>query len=194
MAKYFVLHKPYGYMCQFSPVENKKVLADLNLPLPKNVYPVGRLDENSEGLLLLSSDKAVTDKLLNPINEHSRTYLVQVEGQITKKAIKQLKEGVDIKLTDKIYKTKPAEVKKVGKVNIADREPPVRENIQTSWVKITLTEGKNRQVRKMTAAVGFPTLRLIRTHIEDLELGNLAPGSYLKLDKPMFYNKLKLSF
>ncbi len=190
--KYYVFHKPYGVLSQFSKDHDKQALSDY-LDIQKDIYPVGRLDENSEGLILLTNDKSLTESLLNPENEHKRTYLVQVEGQITKKAIKDLSTGVEIKLPTGLYHTLPADIKKVGKVNIEERIPPVRKDIQTSWVKITLTEGKNRQVRRMTAAVGFPTLRLIRTHIEDLELGHIPSGEFIKMDKASIYRKHSIS-
>ena len=191
MAKYYVLHKPYGYMSQFSPLENKKTLADL-LDIEKSCYPVGRLDEKSEGLLILTNDKSLTESLLNPENKHPRTYLVQVEGQITKKAIKALSEGVEISLPNGNYTTLPAVVKKIGKPKIQDRRPPVRSDIQSSWIKITLIEGKNRQIRRMTAKVGFPTLRLVRSHIVDLEFGQIPAGDFRVFTKNEIDKKLQL--
>lgn len=190
MAKYYVLHKPYGYMSQFSPVENKKTLADL-LDIEKSCYPVGRLDEKSEGLLILTNDKSLTESLLNPENKHPRTYLVQVEGQITKKAIKELSEGVEIALPTGNYNTLPASVKKIGKPKLNERNPPVRSDVQSSWIKITLIEGKNRQIRRMTAKVGFPTLRLVRSHIVDLELGQIPIGEFRTFNKLDIYKRLK---
>ena len=190
--KYYVFHKPYGVLSQFSKEHDKQALSDY-LDIPKDIYPVGRLDENSEGLLLLTNDKSLTEKLLNPSNEHKRSYLVQVEGQITKAAIKALCTGVNIKLPTGMYHTLPAEVKKLGKVKLPDRTPPVRKDIQTSWIKISLIEGKNRQVRRMTAAVGFPTLRLVRSHIEDLDLGSIKSGEFVNMDKGSLYRKLNLN-
>jgi len=189
MSKYYVLHKPYGYMSQFSPLENKETLADL-LDIEKSCYPVGRLDEKSEGLLILTNDKSLTESLLNPENKHPRTYLVQVEGQITKKAIRTLSEGVKISLPNGDYTTLPAKVKKIGKPKLQERRPPVRTDVQSSWIKITLIEGKNRQIRRMTAKVGFPTLRLVRSHIVDLELGQIPAGDFRIFSKAEMYKKL----
>jgi 23S rRNA pseudouridine2457 synthase len=191
--KYYVLYKPAGYLSQFSPEHGKKCLSDL-VDVPKDVYPVGRLDEMSEGMLLLTNDKNVNQQLLDPTNNHERTYLVQVEGQLNKKAIKQLKKGVEISLPDGPYTTKPAKAQKTGNPKLPDREPPVSfdKSKGVTWLKLVLTEGKNRQVRRMTAAVGFPTVRLVRTGIENLDLGPLNPGELQKLDRPTFYDKLNL--
>lgn len=183
-------------LTQFSREGERKVLADLNFVFPKDVYPVGRLDADSEGLLVLTNDKSVNEKLLHPSNKHLRTYLVQVEGEVHTEACIQLAKGVEISIDGKKYKTIPA-----GSVSIVDapdflpeRNPPVRfrKSIPTSWIRIQLSEGKNRQVRKMTAAVGFPTLRLVRIVMESLELDFFEPGDVVELDKAVFYSKLKL--
>lgn len=197
MYRYFIAYKPYGMLTQFSREGERKVLADLNFVFPKDVYPVGRLDADSEGLLVLTNDKSVNEKLLHPSNKHLRTYLVQVEGEVHTEACIQLAKGVEISIDGKKYKTIPA-----GSVSIVDapdflpeRNPPVRfrKSIPTSWIRIQLSEGKNRQVRKMTAAVGFPTLRLVRIVMESLELDFFEPGDVVELDKAVFYSKLKLS-
>jgi len=188
--KYYIIYKPKGCLSQFSKEYGKLALGDI-FDLPKDVYPVGRLDEDSEGLLLISNDKSINSKLLNPLNGHWRTYWVQVSGQINKSAIKNLVNGVDIVVKGKIHSTLPARVKKgnppknILPLNVSEKE--------TSWVKISLSEGKYRQVRKMTAKVGFPTLRLVRTHIEELELGELKPSEFKLLDKKALFQKLKLS-
>lgn len=196
MYRYFIAYKPYGMLTQFSREGERKVLADLNFVFPKDVYPVGRLDADSEGLLVLTNDKSVNEKLLHPSNKHLRTYLVQVEGEVHTEACIQLAKGVEISIDGKKYKTIPA-----GSVSIVDapdflpeRNPPVRfrKSIPTSWIRIQLSEGKNRQVRKMTAAVGFPTLRLVRIVMESLELDFFEPGDVVELDKAVFYSKLKL--
>jgi len=171
--KYFIVHKPYGVLTQFTDNENRPTLTGL-FNFPKDVYPVGRLDKDSEGLLLLTNDKQLTDFLLNPKNKHEREYLVQVEGIPTKEALQKLCSGVLIEGK----KTLPAKAKLIEDPNFPPRLPPVRERktIPTSWISLTLIEGRNRQVRKMTAAVGFPTLRLVRVRIENLLLGNLNVG------------------
>lgn len=189
-SKYYILHKPKGYLSQFSKEHGKLALVDL-IDVPSDVYPVGRLDEDSEGLLLLSSDKSLNAQLLDPTNKHWRTYFVQVTGQISKKAIKELEAGVDIAVKGNVIKTLPAKAKKTKKPgNIADAEVSEK---NTSWVKISLQEGKYRQVRKMTAKVGFPTLRLVRTHIEDLELGSIPQGTLKQVDKKLLFSKLKIN-
>jgi 23S rRNA pseudouridine2457 synthase len=157
-------HKPYGVLCQFTPDQpGQRTLAEFNFPA--GVYPVGRLDMDSEGLLLLSDEAGFNHRLLDPKTAHPRTYLVQVEGVPTSAALGRLQRGG---LAIQGYRTQPCQVKLVDALpHIPPREPPVRfrKAIPTSWLELQLTEGKNRQVRRMTAAVGLPTLRLIRIAI-----------------------------
>lgn len=176
--KYFALHKPFGYLSQFTDKLNRKTLSHLK-NIPKDVYPVGRLDMDSEGLLLLSNDKLLVDYLLNPQNFHEKEYLVQVEGIPNEEEMEKFKTGLVIER--KI--TLPAKIELVTPSNISDRIPPIRKriNISVCWIKIVITEGRNRQVRKMTAAIGHPTLRLIRTRIKNITLGNLKPGEIREL-------------
>lgn len=176
--KYFLLNKPYGVLTQFTDKENRPTLSSL-YKFPKDVYPVGRLDLDSEGLLLLTNDKSLTNFLLNPKFKHEREYYVQVEGVPTEEDIKKLCDGVIIENR----KTLPAKVKLIEDPNFEKRNPTIRErkNIPTSWLSITIYEGRNRQVRRMTAAVGYPTLRLVRVRIENLFLGNLKSGEVRKL-------------
>ena len=163
--------------------------------IEKNIYPVGRLDFDSEGLLILTNDKELTHRLLDPKFEHQRTYWVQVEGVINDEAIKKLSTGVSININGKQHRTKPAIAKLMTEQpQVPDRNPPIRfrKNIPTSWLSLTLTEGKNRQVRRMTAAVGFPTLRLIRHSIGDVTIEGMEPGSYRELhesEKALLFNK-----
>ncbi len=179
-------------LSQFSPDGDKPTLADLG-NFPKDVYPVGRLDADSEGLLILTNDTELNHRLLNPKFKHQRTYLAQVDGLITPEAIDKLCKGVTITVDGKPHHTLPAKAK-VWKEQpcLPERVPPirVRKNIPTSWIELTLHEGKNRQVRKMTAAVGFPTLRLVRIAIEDIKLGQMKPGEVLELEKDMIFNLL----
>jgi 23S rRNA pseudouridine2457 synthase len=185
MFRYYIFYKPFQVLSQFSPEGDKKTLKDYFEHIPKNIYPVGRLDFDSEGLLLLTDDRSITHHLLDPSFAHPRTYWVQVENTITKKAIQQLEQGVTISVNGKPYKTKKASAKilKEGP-QLVERNPPVRfrKNIPTSWIALTLTEGKNRQVRKMTAATGYPTLRLVRCAIGELTLDGLEPGKYKTVD------------
>lgn len=191
---YFIIYKPFGMLSQFSPEGNKAVLGQLHA-FPKDVYPVGRLDADSEGLLLLTNDKKLNHRLLNPDFKHIRTYWVQVDGAVTEEARRQLEAGVRIKVNKKEYQTLPAKAKLlIPPANLPDRTPPIRfrKDIPTSWVALSLHEGKNRQVRRMTAAVGFPTLRLIRVQIEDLSVPGMQPGEVKELNEHEVYSLLKI--
>jgi 23S rRNA pseudouridine2457 synthase len=171
--RYFIINKPYGVLSQFSDKESRKTLKDF-FNFPKDVYPVGRLDIDSEGLLLLTNDKGLTDFLLNPVNKHEREYLVQVEGEPCDNDLKFFEEGLSIKG----IKTLKAKAMKINTPDVWHRIPPIRErkNIPVSWLNVTLIEGRNRQIRRMTAKIGFPTLRLIRIRIKNVLLGDLMPG------------------
>lgn len=161
---------------------------------PKDVYPVGRLDADSEGLLILTNDKQLNEKLLHPRYQHSRTYLIQVEGNISAEAIGQLEDGVIIRIDGKVHHTASGDVKMIEAPEVPERTPPIRfrKNVPDSWIEMTLSEGKNRQVRRMTAAVGFPTLRLIRWKIEDLQMSNAYPGKVIEIERQELYQKLNI--
>jgi 23S rRNA pseudouridine2457 synthase len=192
MFRYFITYKPYKTLSQFTTDADKKTLADF-FSVPKNVYPVGRLDEDSEGLLLLTNDKKLNHRLLDPSFEHEREYWVQVEGSVTHEAAMQMQQGLQLTIKGKKYLTKPAVVEIFHKAPpVPERNPPVRfrADLPTPWIKIILHEGKNRQVRKMTALVGFPTLRLIRNRIEKIELNNMQPGDIIELSQKSIYKKL----
>jgi 23S rRNA pseudouridine2457 synthase len=165
-------------LSQFKDIEGRQTLSSIP-QMPNQVYPVGRLDYDSEGLLLLTNDKALTDFLLNPRNRHEREYYAQVEGIPSNNDLQKLAEGVIIQ--DKI--TLPAKVKIIKDPLFPPRVTPIRKriNIPTTWISLTLTEGRNRQVRKMTAHIGFPTLRLVRVRIKNITLGDLLPGSSREL-------------
>lgn len=167
------LNKPYGVLCQFTDSDGRRTLAEF--VKQKDVYPAGRLDHDSEGLLLLTDDGALAHKLTDPRHKEPKTYLVQVDGQITDEAIAALARGVV--LND--GPTRSAVVEHAVEPDwLWPRDPPVRfrKAIPTSWLSVTLSEGRNRQVRRMTAAVGFPTLRLIRVRIGPYALDGLPPG------------------
>lgn len=172
------LNKPFGALSQFTPDHpGQRTLSDFGLP--KNIYALGRLDRDSEGLLLLSDEPGLNTKLIDPKNEHPRTYWAQVDGEISEEALRLLRQGVVIEGK----RTRPAEAKRIVP-DVPPRDPPVRfrRSIPTSWVELTLREGRNRQVRKMTAAAGFPTLRLIRTRIGGFSLpDDLRPGHWREL-------------
>ena len=175
-----LFNKPYGVLSQFTPEAGHRALNEFGFPV--DVYAAGRLDHDSEGALLLTDNGRLIKKLLDPKYEHPRTYLAQVDGQITQEAVNQLKKGVNIKG----YRTKPCQAEIIDPPeDLWERVPPIRyrANIPTSWVRLTLIEGKNRQVRHMTAAVGFPTLRLIRVQIANLDLGELKPGEWRIVDE-----------
>ena len=185
MLRYYLFHKPYEVMSQFSEAGEKKTLAHFCTGLPKDVYPIGRLDYDSEGLLILSNDKSLTHRLLDPRYRHPRTYWSQVEGSITQDALAQLQSGILIRIDGKAHHTIPAKAKRLEPAPVvALRQPPirVRQHIPTSWLALTLTEGKNRQVRRMTAAVGFPTLRLIRYSIGSVTIDGLEAGECREAD------------
>jgi 23S rRNA pseudouridine2457 synthase len=172
-------------LSQFTSTEGKKTLKDV-IEVPKDVYPVGRLDYDSEGLLLLTNDKSINQKLLHPQYEHERTYWVQVEGAIQNKDLVALQKGVTITIDGKPYRTKPAKLQILpNDIAVPERNPPIRfrQSIPTSWVSIQLTEGKNRQVRKMFAHVGFPVLRLIRAALGTYNIAQMEPGDYLILSQ-----------
>lgn len=179
MSLYLLAYKPYNVMTQFSGDNPAETLRVLDYEFPKNVYPVGRLDKDSEGLLLLTNDTRLNHRLLNPQFKHTREYYAQVERVPTKAALQQLSQGVILK--DGL--TLPAQAKWIEPPLLPPREPPIRyrATIPTAWISLTLTEGRNRQVRRMTAAVGFPTLRLVRWRIENLVLDGLEPGQVREL-------------
>jgi 23S rRNA pseudouridine2457 synthase len=173
-----LFNKPYGVICQFSHAHGKPTLKDyIDIP---NVYPAGRLDTDSEGLLLLTDDGALQHKIADPAHKLPKTYWAEVEGVATEDAVAPLRKGVD--LGD--FMTKPAIVRVLSAPPSADqlwpRTPPVRfrKNIPTSWLDIIITEGKNRQVRRMTAKVGLPTLRLVRMAIGPWRVDGLVPGKW----------------
>jgi len=173
-------HKPYGVLSAFRPDgSSHATLADFNFP--ERVYPVGRLDADSEGLLLLSDEAWVTKKLLSPGREHPREYWAQVERFPSPEALRVLEGGVVIQ--GKM--TKPCRAALID-VDLPEREPPIRfrKNVPTAWLALQLTEGRNRQVRRMTAKVGHPTLRLLRVRIGEFTLGDLPAGSFRSLDQP----------
>lgn len=181
--EYYLLYKPFQVLSQFTSSDGKRCLKDI-VSVSKNVYPVGRLDYDSEGLLLLTNDTRINHQLLHPQFEHQKTYWVQVEGTITKEAIEALAKGVTIQVDGKQYATKPALLQILpNDIKVPDRNPPIRfrKSIPTSWVSIQITEGKNRQVRKMFASVGFPVLRLIRAAMGNYTIDKMQVGDLLHL-------------
>ncbi|QJE94905.1 pseudouridine synthase [Luteolibacter luteus] len=175
-------YKPYGVLSQFTPDQpGQRTLAEFGFP--RDVFPIGRLDQDSEGLILLGNERAIVNRLLDPKHGHPRTYHVQVEGLPDAAALKRLSAGGgDLKG----HKTLPCRASLLDpSPEFPPRDPPVRfrKSVPDSWIEITLTEGKNRQVRRMTAAVGYPTLRLLRVSIGNLPLAPLEPGTWRELDR-----------
>jgi 23S rRNA pseudouridine2457 synthase len=192
---YYAIYKPFGMLSQFSREGDHATLADLDFPFSKDVYPVGRLDTDSEGLLLLTNDTTLNNRLLNPKFRHERTYYVQVEGSLTPDTCAALARGVTISINGKPHRTLPATATVLApEPSLPERNPPIRfrQNIPTSWLSLTLHEGKNRQVRRMTAAVGFPTLRLVRWSIEALALNDMQPGNVRELSGHELMRWLKI--
>jgi 23S rRNA pseudouridine2457 synthase len=183
--RYFIIFKPYGYLSQFmsndSKQQSKKFLGALH-DFPKGIMAIGRLDEKSEGLLLLTTDGKISDHINSKKVE--KEYYAQVDGDISDVAIEQLKKGVGITVEGVLYKTKPCSAYRLNGIpDLPERAKKIRDDRHgpTSWVSITLNEGKFRQVRKMTAAVGFPTLRLVRVRVGDIQVENMKAGNVVEV-------------
>ncbi|MDX1452420.1 MAG: pseudouridine synthase [Oleiphilaceae bacterium] len=177
MSRLLLFNKPFQVLSQFTDKEDRSTLADY-IPL-HGLYPAGRLDYDSEGLLLLTDDGPLQARIAEPRFKLTKSYWVQIEGNISPEALQQLAKGVELK----DGRTRPAQVSSIPPPPVWERHPPIRERqaIPTSWINLSISEGRNRQVRRMTAAVGFPTLRLIRHQIGTWKLDNLAPGSYREI-------------
>ena len=187
MHRHFILNKPYGYLSQFvnnqNKRRNKKLLKDLG-EFPESIMAIGRLDEKSEGLLLLTTDGKLSQKIRS--RKYEKEYYVQLDGVISDQALSELSSGVEISLGKaEKYKTLAAMVERLSEeVPFADRSQKIRDprHGPTSWISVTIREGKFRQVRKMTAAVGFPTLRLVRVRIANTLLNGLEPGEFIEVE------------
>lgn len=192
--QYFVVYKPYGVLSQFTAEEGKLGLGSL-YKFPKTVYPVGRLDEDSEGLIILTNDKRLTTLVLSPKNEKAKTYWCLVEGKPDATALAKLEKGLVVTVKGELHRTKASKAKLLDPIpEIPERNPPVNytKSSDHTWLELKITEGKNRQVRKMTAAVGHPTLRLIRVAIEDLKLVSFEPGAMQQLFPNKIYKLLNM--
>jgi 23S rRNA pseudouridine2457 synthase len=180
MDRLILFNKPYQVLCQFTDSEGRTTLADY-IPIP-DIYPAGRLDFDSEGLVALTNAGPLQHMITDPGHKLPKTYWVQVEGIPDSEALDRLARGV--KLKDGL--TRPAQVEIIDHLKVWPRTPPIRDrkSVPTSWLSITITEGRNRQVRRMTAAIGHPTLRLIRQSIGPWKLGTLLPGQWREVDFP----------
>jgi len=183
MARLILFNKPYGVLSQFTDAKSPSPRATLSdfIAIP-GVYPAGRLDRDSEGLLLLTDDGRLQARISNPRHKVEKTYLVQVEGDPSEDNLAPLRSG----LTLKDGPTRPAQVRRIDPPALWPRDPPVRfrKSVPDSWLEITITEGRNRQVRRMTAAIGFPTLRLVRWRVGDWTLDGIAPGTWREVNTP----------
>ncbi len=185
--RHFILHKPFGYLSQLvnhqNKRRNKKLLGEL-YDFPEGTMAIGRLDEGSEGLLLLTTDGKVSEEIRS--NKIEKEYWAQVDGQIDEEAVEQLRSGIELNIEGKLYTTQPCEARlftNAPEVPISAKKIRNERHGPTSWVSITIREGKYRQVRKMTAAVGYPTLRLIRVRIGKITLGQLPAGECIEVDQ-----------
>jgi len=192
--RYFILYKPVDMVSQFKSTDNVRLLGDINFDFPEGTHAIGRLDKDSEGLLLLTTDKKVTRLLFQGKQPHKRTYVVQVKNVMTEETAEQLSAGIAISAAQgQEYLTTPCFVELIDKpIYIQDALIPLHEKVKNSWVSITLTEGKFHQVRKMVAAVQHKCVRLIRTSIENISIADLLPGQVKEVDKEYFYQQLKL--
>ena len=192
--RYFILNKPMNMVSQFVSSHQVKLLGDLKFNFPEETHAIGRLDQNSEGLLLLTTNKKITRLLFQGRVPHTKTYLVQVKNTVSPETVLKLANGIAISAPNGTqFITTPCMVKLVNKpANLFEVGKPLHENVKTSWLKITLTEGKFHQVRKMVAAVNHKCIRLIRTEIENIRIGNMQPGEVIEMDEPTFFSLLKL--
>lgn len=190
MARLILFNKPFDVLSQFTDSKERSTLATfLHQSECRGFYPAGRLDRDSEGLLILTNDGLLQNRIADPAHKLPKTYWAQVEGSVDDTALRQLRLGVDLKDGT----TRPAKVETIEEPIIWPRTPPIRarQNIPTQWIELTISEGKNRQVRRMTAAVGLPTLRLVRASIGPWRLHPLAPGEYRFVDVHLPQKSLK---
>lgn len=192
--RYFMLHKPVDMVSQFVSTHDVRLLGAINFDFPEGTHAIGRLDNKSEGLLLLTTDKKVTRLLFQGKRPHTRTYLVQVKYHVSRETIEKLASGVTISAPlGGSFLTSPCRVELAEKpAFLQEPDIPLHENIPYSWLTISLQEGKFHQVRKMVASVHHKCIRLIRISIDELELGELLPGQVRELTREYFYEKLNL--
>lgn len=192
--RYFIINKPYKMVSQFVSPDKVNLLGDLDFDFPEGTHAIGRLDNNSEGLLILTTNKRVTKLLFESKEPHKRKYLVQVEKHVTPERLNELQTGISIRVKGGgYYTTAPCNVEIVEKpVDLHKRGHEYREDLPHTWLTIELTEGKYHQIRKMVSAVHHHCKRLIRVSIEDLLLGDLQPGKVREIEEVEFFEKLKI--
>lgn len=192
--RYFILNKPYNMVSQFVSTHAVRLLGDLDFIFPEGTHAIGRLDNHSEGLLLLTTDKRITRLLFQGQTPHTRTYIVQVKNKVSEETLVQLRNGIQISAKDGAsYTTSPCEVTIIDQPkNLFSSGYEMHEAAASTWLKISLTEGKFHQVRKMVAAVHHKCKRLIRISIEEITLDNLLPGEVREISQAIFFEKLKL--
>lgn len=192
--RYFVVYKPVNMVSQFVSSHDVPLLNKLNFVFPEGTHAIGRLDQNSEGILLLTTNKKITRLLFQGAVPHLRTYLVQVKNKVAALTIQKLANGIEISAPNgTVYKTTPCLIKLVNQpMGLAEVENPLHPNVQTSWLEITLTEGRFHQVRKMVAAVNHKCIRLIRIAIEDIKVEAMKPGDIIELKEEKFFKLLHL--
>ena len=192
LNRYFIINKPYNMVSQFISSHKVGLLSDIDFDFPENTHAIGRLDNESEGLLILTTDKRVTRLLFHAQQPHKRTYLVMVQNEVTPQSFKQLQQGVSIRIkAGEYYIARPDAIEIIkDPTSLYSKATDRREIYPHTWLLITLTEGKFRQVRKMVLAVRHRCLRLVRLSISDLTLGDLAPGEVKELQEDEFCKKL----
>jgi 23S rRNA pseudouridine2457 synthase len=193
--RYFLLYKPVGMVSQFRSVDAVRLLGSIDFPFPEGTHAIGRLDKDSEGLLLLTTDKAITRLLFNSGVKHARRYLVQVRFSVSPDALAQLAGGVRISASGgKDYLTAPCSVELLSAPPpLPAPAVPIHPLVPHSWLRMTLTEGRYHQVRKMVSAVRHNCLRLVRESIEEISIGDMQPGQVREISRPDFFSQLKLN-
>jgi 23S rRNA pseudouridine2457 synthase len=194
--RYFIINKPYNMVSQFISPDKVGLLGDLGHDLPEGIHAIGRLDNHSEGLLILTTNKKVTKLLFESKIPHKRTYLVRVVNKVSVENLERLRTGVTIRIRGGVdYVTPPCDVDIIEHpTNLTLEQQELRAQVPHTWLRITLTEGKFHQVRKMVFAISHRCKRLIRVSIEDLELGDLPPGNIREIEEHDFFEKLKISY
>jgi len=192
--RYFIVYKPVNMVSQFVSTHQVNLLHQLDFAFPEGTHAIGRLDQNSEGLLLLTTNKKITKLLFQGAIPHQRTYLVQVKNKVEPAIVKKLANGIDISAPNgSLFTTTPCIVKLVNlPTGLSAVDKPLHPNVQTTWLEITLTEGRFHQVRKMVATVNHKCIRLIRTSIENIKIGAMQPGDVLEMEEEKFFQLLNL--